>query len=119
MVSRVYFAVIVAALLAVAGNAVLPFAVGADAGIRDGKILICTAEGYRYIDAGSVPVTPHKPHCLLCVLAALNIPVTPPLAVSHLVSLKQLAVIFLPETRFAIPRVPHTLFISRAPPVLS
>jgi hypothetical protein len=108
------------ALLAVMGNALLPFVQHPEA--VDGKILICTAEGYRYIDAANFPkepVTPHKPHCVLCVLASVNPPLTPSAEIALTLSLKQLTVTPLPEQQLAVPLVAHTLFISRAPPVLS
>ena len=118
--SRIYFAFLLAALLAVAGNAVFPFALHPDA--PDGKILICTADGFRYVEAQTlpkIPENPHKPNCLLCTLAAVNPPVTPTSTIAFTVSLKQFTALAWSQENCALPRVAHTLFISRAPPALS
>jgi hypothetical protein len=105
---KAYFSFLLVALLAIAGNALMPFLLHPEG--ADGKILICTAEGFRYVDSSElpkIPVTPHKPHCVLCVLAAVNPPLTPAAEITITLSLTQHSTVALPQEHLALPLIAH------------
>lgn len=114
------------ALVALCVNALAPFALHAALGQKDGKILICTAEGYRYISAEEYEKQPKKPmdtskqHCLFSVITAQKLQsITPTLAAEIIAPDSVVIAKLLLEADYAIPRLGQENYSSRAPPVLS
>lgn len=104
-------------------NALAPFAVQAAVGAREDKILICTAEGFRFVSAKEyslpgIPATKHAPKCMLCVLAGSPVSFAPMAAVQTAVMprIAAFAPIEIPERALAIPLFRLVPLGSRAPP---
>ena len=114
------------ALLALFVNAVAPFAMQAAFAEKDGKILICTAEGYRYIAVKEyeklpkTPMNPTKQHCLFSVVAAQKLQsATPAFAAEIAPSNVRVIANLFPEAEHAIPRLAQEHYSTRAPPAFS
>lgn len=112
------------ALVALCVNALAPFALHAALGQKDGKILICTAEGYRYISAEEYEKQPKKPmdtskqHCLFSVITAQKLQsITPTLAAEIIAPDSVVIAKLLLEADYAIPRLQHEIYLTRAPPL--
>lgn len=111
------------ALIALLINAVAPFALHAAWGQKDGKILICTAEGYRYISAEEYEKQPKKPmdtskqHCLFSVITAQKLQSTIPTLAAEIIAPDSVVIAkLLPNAVTAIPRFGQEHYSSRAPP---
>ncbi len=114
------------ALIALLANAVAPFALHAALGEKDGKILICTAEGYRYISVEEynkqpkLPMNPSKQHCLFSVITAQKLQSFTPDFIAAIIAPDSAVIAkLLPNAVTAIPRIGQEHYSTRAPPVLS
>jgi hypothetical protein len=113
------------ALIALFVNAVAPFALYAAYAEKDGKILICTAEGYRYISAEEYEKQPKKPmdtskqHCLFSVITAQKLQSATPTLAAEIIAPDSVVIAkLLLEADYAIPRLGQEHYSSRAPPIL-
>lgn len=112
------------ALIALFVNAVAPFALHAALGEKDGKILICTAEGYRYISAEEYekqpkkPMNPSKQHCLFSVITAQKLQSFTPDFIAVIIAPDSVVIAkLLPKAVTAIPRIGQEHYSTRAPPL--
>lgn len=112
------------ALIALFVNAVAPFALHAAYAEKDGKILICTAEGYRYISVEEYQKHPPKPmdtskqHCLFSVITAQKLQSFTPDFIAEIIAPDNVVIAkLLPNAVTAIPRIGQEHYSTRAPPL--